>query len=446
MKNLENLSTPETIQRDADGQPKSYLHKGEISAHMIRDLYERGRISILFLLILISVIRWVIDAAYVADVTVRGAFFLLIAINVARWLFMMIPAQRRDALLGLRGQLVLFACGVFLSSAILGTLILLTWPLLDTAHITIFAVIIAGMVSGASMSLGFSPLVYMLYTLPPVSILFLMCVTDQRPDWGADILATAFALYALSVLVMSIDQSRKHRRAIELSLQLSDLAVRDTLTKLYNRRFLHEYMSVEAARVAREMTDVEQGRQPEYNAAIGVYMVDLDHFKRINDSHGHNAGDEMLKQAAEALISALRNSDVIVRWGGEEFVAVARVKQREHTAIVAEKLRRAVEEMETRLGNGSVLRASCSVGFCVIPFFPDKPRLLAWEQALEIADAALYRAKAEGRNRWFGVSCGSTAWPDVQGTYTEVLHDLKQADERGLVRIERSRSGQGASE
>src|ERR1035437_2768668 len=210
MKNPENLSAPDAIQRDADRQPKSYLHKREISAHMIRDLYERGRISILFLLMLISVIRWVIDAAYVADATVRGTFFLLIAINVARWLFMMLPAQRRDALLGLREQLALFACGVFLTSAILGTIVVLVWPLLDTAHISIFAVIIAGLVSGASMSLGFSPLVYMLYTLPLVGMLFLMCVTDQRPDWGADILATAFALYAVSVLVMSIDQSRKH--------------------------------------------------------------------------------------------------------------------------------------------------------------------------------------------------------------------------------------------
>jgi len=431
-------SAPETIRRQADLQPTAYLHEREIAEHMTRDLYDRGRISILFMLILISVIRWVIDAAFVADGAVRFAFFLLIVLNVVRWLFVMIPARRRDELFELPVQLVLFASGVFLSAALLGAIVVLAWPLLDTAHITIFAVIIGGLISGAAMSMGFSPLVYMLYTLPSVGMLFVMAVTDQRPAWGADILATSFALYAVSVLVMSIDQHHTRRRAIELSLQLSDLVVRDTLTQLYNRRFLHEFMSVEAARIARDLMDVEHGRQPEYNAATGVYIVDLDHFKRINDTHGHTAGDEMLRQVAGALIKALRNSDVVVRWGGEEFVVVARVKQRQHTAFIAEKLRRAVEEMETRLGNGNVLRTSCSVGFCVIPFFPDKPRLLIWEQALEIADAALYRAKAEGRNRWVGVSCGATDWPDVEGTYSEVLRDLEQASERGLVRIDRS--------
>mgnify|MGYP003472496629 FL=1 len=96
--------------------------------------------------------------------------------------------------------------------------------------------------------------------------------------------------------------------------------------------------------------------------------------------------------------------------------------------------------MEKKLSNGSILRTSCSVGFCVIPFFPNKPRLLTWEQGLEIADAALYVAKAEGRNRWVGVSCGETPWPDLQQTYTDILQDLKRADEQGFVHLERSLS------
>lgn len=434
------LNTSATVMRAADQQPTAYLHGREMSAYLVRDLYDRARVAIPFFLILVVVIRWAIAPAYAANASVRGLFFLLIALSLLRWSTVMLSVQRRNALASLRAQLVFFSCGAVLSSSLLGALVILAWPLLDVVHIAILAVITSGLVSGAVMSMGFSPLVYMLYMIPIVGALFLMAVTDQRPPWGADILATSFAFYASAMLVMSLDQYRTRRRAIELSLQLSDLVVRDTLTNLYNRRFLHEFMSVEAARIARDVTDVEHGRHPEYNSAGGVYIIDLDHFKRINDTYGHGTGDDILKQTAAALTHALRNSDVIVRWGGEEFVAIARAKHYTQLAVVAEKLRSAVEMMEKKLSNGSILRTSCSVGFCVIPFFPNKPRLLTWEQGLEIADAALYIAKAEGRNRWVGVSCGETPWPDVQKTIVDVLHDLKQANELGLVKLERSQA------
>jgi diguanylate cyclase (GGDEF)-like protein len=410
---------------------------GEIHAQMVRDLFERSRLAIVTMLVLTGVIRWAIDPAYRVDGNVRLAFAFLIAVTLGRFALAMVSRERRERLAGMRAQFIAFTTAVAISSLTLGALVVLTWPLLDPARIAIVAVITSGLVSGAVMSLGFSPMVYMIYMLPPVGALFFMAVTDQRPPWGANILATAFAIYALAVFAISLDQRRSRRVAITLGLQLSDLVVRDTLTKLHNRRFLQEFMTVESARIARDATDLEQGRQPARDVVMGIFMLDLDFFKQVNDSHGHAAGDAVLKQTAEVLIRTMRKSDNLVRWGGEEFVAVAWVKDPDHVRIVAEKLRSAIEHAEFALPDGQVLRKTVSIGYGSMPFSIEQPRLLTWEQVLSVADAALYLAKAEGRNRWVGVSSGLTRWDDGEEICASVVHDLAGAGDRGLIRLVR---------
>jgi diguanylate cyclase (GGDEF)-like protein len=412
-------------------------HEDAVRTQIVRDLYDRSRLAIVTMLVLLGVIRWAIDPAYRVDADVRLAFAALIAINLARFALAMVPQATREARLGRRGQLGLFIAGIGLSSIALATIVVLSWPILDPARIAIVAVITSGLVSGAVMSLGFSPLVYMIYMLPPVGALFVMAVTDTRPPWGADILASAFAIYALAVVAISLDQRRNRRNAIALALQLSDLVVRDSLTKLHNRRFLQELMAVESARIARDARDLEQGREPRRAVATGLFMMDLDHFKQVNDTHGHAGGDAILRQTGDALCGALRKSDHLVRWGGEEFVAIARVTEAGHVRLVGEKLRAAVASARFTLPDGTVLNKTVSVGFAAMPFFPDLPRRLTWEQVLSLADAALYVAKAEGRNRWVGVLPGAAPWDDVDATCAEVLQDLRVAEQKGLVRLDR---------
>lgn len=414
--------------------------EAEVRAHLVRDLYDRSRIAIVTMLILIGVIRWAMDPAYQADGRVRILFGVLIAISLVRLAMAMIPAHRRDAIASSRGQVIWFTGAVAISSVTLGAMVALAWPLLDPTRLAIVAVLTSGLVSGAVMSLGFSPLVYMIYMIPPMGALFLLALTDQRPPWGADILATAFALFAVFVFAISFDQRRTRRQAIELGLRLSEMAVRDSLTQLHNRRFLQDFMVIEEARLARATTALEQGHELQPDSVMGVYMLDLDFFKQVNDVHGHAAGDAVLKQTAAVLTATLRKSDNLVRWGGEEFVAVAWVRTPEHPRVVAEKLRRAIELAVVQLPNGKILKKTVSMGFCVMPFFADQPRVLNWEQVLALADAALYLAKAEGRNRWVGIKAGSTAWPDAQQACADVLHDLKGAAERGLVTLERSQT------
>jgi diguanylate cyclase (GGDEF)-like protein len=432
-----HLSSTSTGTGNKTHQAMDLSWDGEIQRQLVRDLYDRSRLAIVTMLVLIGVIGWAIAPAYQVAISVRIVFGILVVLTLGRLTLALVPRERREARASVKAQFIAFTIGVTLSSITMGSLVVLTWPLLDPARIAIVAVLTSGLVSGAVMSLGFSPMVYMLYMLPPVGSLFYMALTDQRPSWGAGILATSFAIYAVAVLAVSLDQRRSRRVAINLGLQLSDLVVRDTLTKLHNRRFLQEFMTIESARIARDATDLEQGRQPIRDAVMGIYMLDLDFFKHVNDSYGHAGGDAVLKQTADALTRALRQSDDLVRWGGEEFVALARVKDRDHVRIVAEKLRSAIEANEFMLPGGQVLRKTVSIGYCSMPFSLLNPRMLTWEQVVAIADAALYLAKSEGRNRCVGVILGRSRWEDADQVCAETVHDLNSASERGLVELER---------
>lgn len=418
---------------------------GEVQQQLVRDLYDRSRLGILTLLILSGVIGWAIAPAYLASGSVRMVFALFIVVTLLRLLLALVAQERRERSASVRTQFIAFTVGVGLSALSMGALIVLTWPLLDPARIAILAVVSSGLVSGAVMSFGFSPLVYMTYMVPQIGALFVMAVADQRPPWGAEILATAFVIYGAAVFLTSLDQRRTRHAATLLGLQLSELAVRDTLTRLHNRRFLQEFMALQSARIARDAMDLEYGRQPSRDKAIGIYILDLDFFKQVNDIHGHAAGDAVLQQTAEALNRAMRKSDNLVRWGGEEFVAVAWVKEEDHIRVVAEKLRNAIEVAAFTLPDGKMLQKTVSLGYCAMPFSVGQSHVLAWEQVLSLADAALYVAKAEGRNRWVGVTVGGTHWADTDATCTEVVQDLRQAKARGLVELDRMRPADSPS-
>ncbi len=421
------------MRRDA----ASISYAEEIRTQVVRELYDRSRLAVATLVALVLLFGWALVRADKADGSIRALLLFLIGVSIARGSMAMIPTARREAIASVRVQLLVFSAGAVVTSTTLAALIMRIWPVLETAHFAILAAAVSGIVSGAVMSLGASPILYVLYMIPPMGAMFSMAVTDRRPPWGADLLAIAMLLYAGMSIVMTIDHARSRRRGIELSLQLSDLVLRDALTQLRNRRFLHEYMVVEEARMARDATDIVRGKKSEHDDALAVYMVDVDHFKSVNDSFGHAAGDDALKQFADVLASSVRRSDVVVRWGGEEFVIIARIRQREHAYVLAENLRHRVEAADFHVPCGSVLRTTCSIGFCALPFVLDKPQQLSWEHALGLADAALYVAKQEGRNRWVGVRAGATPWQDSPRAYIDIRDDLTRACECGTVVLER---------
>jgi two-component system chemotaxis response regulator CheY len=162
------------------------------------------------------------------------------------------------------------------------------------------------------------------------------------------------------------------------------LATRDSLTGLPNRRALCDHARVELSRAARART------------TVGLILMDLDHFKRINDQHGHAAGDEALRRVAEVLQRNKRDYDFTGRWGGEEFLVVLPSTSLEQSAMVAERIRKSMETMKLDLGGPEPVELRASLGVvCAPPVTPP----VDFEDLLRQADSAMYRAKADGRNR-----------------------------------------------
>lgn len=161
----------------------------------------------------------------------------------------------------------------------------------------------------------------------------------------------------------------------------------DVLTTLYNRRHLDETLAAEFDRSRR------------YGTPLSVLMVDVDHFKRFNDAHGHEMGDRVLREVAVTLKGALRNHDVACRYGGEEFTAILPNTGLQGALKVAERLREDVEELSI-----DGLKVTISVGLAT---YPDVPAGSP-EELVRLADAALYQAKTAGRNR---VACAQPVAP-----------------------------------
>ncbi len=183
------------------------------------------------------------------------------------------------------------------------------------------------------------------------------------------------------------------RRLAEARDRFRTQATRDPLTGLANRMHIMETLDREVQRTERQHTPVS------------VIMVDLDHFKRINDTHGHPAGDEVLRQASARMNDAIRSYDAVGRYGGEEFIVVLPGADLKTASIVAERLRRAISDCCVRLPTGN-LQVTASLGVSAIgggvPIDP--------EELVKRADAALYQAKDEGRNR---VVCAQSERPRV---------------------------------
>jgi diguanylate cyclase (GGDEF)-like protein len=185
------------------------------------------------------------------------------------------------------------------------------------------------------------------------------------------------------------------------SLELEEASLTDPLTGLRNRRFLDQHLPGDVALAVRRHED--RDRAGAQDAELLFFLVDVDHFKRINDRHGHTAGDAVLTQMRGRLQQVFRATDYLVRWGGEEFLIVARGTPRARAAELAERARQVVAAQAFELDGGERLVLSCSVGFSVFPLCPARPRALDWRSAIDLADAALYEAKKAGRDAWVGL-------------------------------------------
>lgn len=187
--------------------------------------------------------------------------------------------------------------------------------------------------------------------------------------------------------------SRANERLRQANQVLAFESQTDPLTMLHNRRFLLDH--------AANLFDAARGE------AVALLLLDLDHFKQVNDRHGHAAGDDVLTQLARLLQHLAREGDHVLRWGGEEFLLLVKGVRSEQALDIAERIRQAVAKHAFSAGAARPLHLTCSIGVSVHPLWPAERRIADWSLTLELADAALYRVKQEGRNGTIGLVAGA---------------------------------------
>ncbi|AMW04107.1 diguanylate cyclase [Gemmatimonas phototrophica] len=205
---------------------------------------------------------------------------------------------------------------------------------------------------------------------------------DQERFGPADL---EFAQAVITAAVAVIQRAQMVESTMADNARLEQLAQTDPLTQLLNRRALTERITAEMERALR------------YDSTLALLMIDLDHFKRVNDTYGHLVGDDVLRDVAQLLSDTIRGSDIVARYGGEEFLVLLPETDDAGAESFADRIRAAVEEHQfasDSLG-GEPLRLTASVGVAVYP----AARIESVEDLFARADAALYRAKADGRNR-----------------------------------------------
>jgi diguanylate cyclase (GGDEF)-like protein len=214
---------------------------------------------------------------------------------------------------------------------------------------------------------------------------------------------------------------------------LEQTSLTDPLTGLRNRRFLDQHLDAD---IALSLRRYEQWMKDPAQAApaaadIVFYMIDLDHFKSVNDTYGHAAGDQVLIQIRERLQEVSRESDYLIRWGGEEFLMVARGANRDNAPAVAERIRLAFASRPFELPGAVSLIKTCSIGYACFPFLATRPQMLPWPRVVEMADCGLYLAKHGGRNGWVGLT--STARTEGHGMSELFSHTEQCVDEGALA-------------
>jgi len=227
----------------------------------------------------------------------------------------------------------------------------------------------------------------------------------------------------LLLLVMALlGRLRQRNLALkEGNARLQTQSERDALTGLANRRHLQRVMQ----------------REGEGNVAFegSLLLIDLDHFKLVNDRHGHAAGDAVLVEVARRLGAVVREGDLVVRWGGEEFLLVARGLSDEQTQALAARVLQALGGVPVVLGaapgGGASVPVTASIGCATFPIAPQR-LAVPWERAIDLVDTALYLAKAHGRNLAYGIGQVQAA---NESALAEISHDFEGALATGRVAL-----------
>jgi len=229
-------------------------------------------------------------------------------------------------------------------------------------------------------------------------------------------LFTADRLEALQIIssqaAISIENARLYasmeeqvrQRTLQLNAaydKLKELSFRDMLTNLYNRRYLFEFALDRITQFMNEkavLLSTPNKRASLNNNVIGVYMLDIDRFKDVNDTYGHASGDAVLTAISNILRRNVRSDDLLIRWGGEEFLIILMNTLPDYLDKFALRILAQIEESPLEISPNITIHKTCSLGYTEIPLCKNNPSLLNLEKIINISDYAMYKAKENGRN------------------------------------------------
>jgi len=407
--------------------PHQAHFQAEIDRALVTELHRRLRVALLGLLVSLGVMAYALVDTVARHPVVGGVLAGIFVAGLLRGGVALLVRHSPSVRIRHAG----YVAGSTLMAAGFATLNIVAYPLLAPTDVALLALLDAGICSVALLSMGSSFLAYALYVVPNFGSLSLMVALGPQTRWTQSLLLLSL-IYLAVLIILGLQQAISRRREVILRLEMAEMALRDNLTQLRNRRAMAEFMSLETEHVLRSWKGADDaGRK--MPSSLGILMIDMDHFKAVNDSHGHMAGDAMLVQMAEVLSDVVRKPDLVVRWGGEEFVVVARETERTPPSRLAERIRQRIEQHPFRLPSGQVLHRTCSIGYAPFPFVSARPGLLTWEQVIALADAAMYRAKTHGRNRVVGVMPGE----DFEDAFAiaDLEHGLHRLARRGTVSL-----------
>lgn len=221
-------------------------------------------------------------------------------------------------------------------------------------------------------------------------------INNRRLQQIVTILGAVVTVMAGIFMFMLYRKVRKaNQKLYEANKQLEFHSVRDPLTGLYNRRSFLELM--------KQRAPTSGAGRREDASTDGLMILDIDHFKHINDTLGHAGGDTVLVEIAKRLRSTVRDTDMVMRWGGEEFLVYSPKANAVHLKNLAQRILKVIGETPIEVGDQS-LPVTVTGGFLALPFSGLTEEQCNWEKAMQIADMALYLGKVNGRNRAYGLN------------------------------------------
>jgi diguanylate cyclase (GGDEF)-like protein len=215
------------------------------------------------------------------------------------------------------------------------------------------------------------------------------------------VLLTLITMMILGTLTW-IKQHRLDKELARANRELREDSLTDVLTGARNRRFLNAIIDADVRQVARSFSS-SASPQAQRNRDLVFYIIDTDEFKQVNDRYGHDVGDKLLVELARRGSSSIRQSDALLRWGGDEFLLASRYTNRDDSATLANRVLNFVGREPFELEGGLSIPCTCSIGWAVFPWFELEAEAIPYTEVLRLADSALYQAKKAGRNRAVGL-------------------------------------------